>query len=74
MLFAYVAALLGVSTHSLYALIRRYSKPQEERQQDDDQHAELRRLGLARASVNADLKRNGTESGSSAAISFNDSP
>ncbi|KIR23637.1 Transposase [Pseudomonas fluorescens] len=39
-----VAARLGVSTHSLYAWIKRYSKPQEERQQDDDQHAELRHL------------------------------
>ncbi|EOW1557704.1 IS3 family transposase [Pseudomonas aeruginosa] len=45
-----VAARLGVSTHSLYAWIKRYSKPQEERQQDDDQHAELRRL-------RAELKR-----------------
>ena len=35
-----VAARLGVSTHSLYAWIKRYSKSQEERQQ----HAELRRL------------------------------
>lgn len=35
-----VAARLGVSTHSLYAWIKRYSKPQAERQQDDDQHAE----------------------------------
>ena len=35
-----VAARLGVST----AWIKRYSKPQVERQQDDDQHAELRRL------------------------------
>ena len=33
-----------VDAHSLYAWIKRYSKPQEERQQDDDQHAELRRL------------------------------
>lgn len=33
-----------MSTHSLYAWIKRYSKPQQERQQDDDQHAELRRL------------------------------
>jgi transposase-like protein len=39
-----VATRLGVSTHSLYAWIKRYSKPLEERQQDDDQHAELRRL------------------------------
>ena len=38
------AARLGVSTHSHYACIKRYSKPQEQRQQDDDQHAELRRL------------------------------
>nr|BAA87060.1 unnamed protein product [Pseudomonas syringae] len=35
-----VAARLGVSTHSLYAWIKRYSKPQAERQQDDDQHAD----------------------------------
>ncbi|CAI8775949.1 hypothetical protein EMIT0P258_190076 [Pseudomonas sp. IT-P258] len=39
-----------MSTHSLYAWIKRYSKPQEERQQDDDQHVELRRL-------RAELKR-----------------
>lgn len=39
-----VVARLGVSTHSLYAWISRYSRPQEERQQDDDQHTELRRL------------------------------
>ncbi|WP_350616605.1 IS3 family transposase [Pseudomonas sp. HY7a-MNA-CIBAN-0227] len=45
-----VAARLGVSTHSLYAWVKRYSKPQEERQQDDDQQAELRRL-------RAELKR-----------------
>ncbi|PYD88036.1 IS3 family transposase [Pseudomonas syringae pv. pisi] len=45
-----VAARLGVSTHRLYAWIKRYSKPQAERQQDDDQHAELRRL-------RAELKR-----------------
>ncbi|AKA80565.1 Mobile element protein [Pseudomonas synxantha] len=45
-----VAARLGVSAHSLYAWIKRYSKPQAERQQDDDQHAELRRL-------RAELKR-----------------
>ncbi|QVK33032.1 IS3 family transposase [Pseudomonas syringae] len=45
-----VAARLGVSPHSLYAWIKRYSKPQVERQQDADQHAELRRL-------RAELKR-----------------
>ena len=39
-----VAARLGMSVHSLYAWIMRYGKPQEHRQQKDDQHAELRRL------------------------------
>ena len=48
-----VAARLGVSTHSLYAWIKRYSKPQEERQQDDDQSQEdylqeLKRRGILR--------------------------
>ena len=41
---AEVAARLGVSTHSLYAWVKRYSKPQEQRAQEDDQQAELRRL------------------------------
>jgi transposase len=35
---------------SLYAWVKRYSKPQEQRTQEDDQHAELRRL-------RAELKR-----------------
>ena len=43
---AEVAARLG----SLYAWVKRYSKPQEQRTQEDDQHAELRRL-------RAELKR-----------------
>lgn len=47
---AEVAARLGISTHSLYAWSKRYSKPQEQRAQEDDQHAELRRL-------RAELKR-----------------
>ncbi|MNE51064.1 Transposase [compost metagenome] len=47
---AEVAARLGVSTHSFNTWIKRYSKPQEGRQQDDDQHPELRRL-------RAELKR-----------------
>jgi transposase len=47
---AEVAARLGMSTHSLYAWVKRYSKPQELRAQEDDQHAELRRL-------RAELKR-----------------
>ena len=45
-----VAARLGVSTHSLYAWVKRYSKPQEERQQGDDQQAELGRLPASRSS------------------------
>lgn len=36
---AEVAARLGMSTHSLYAWVKRYSKPQEQRTQEDDQHA-----------------------------------
>ncbi|SMD07836.1 transposase [Pseudomonas monteilii] len=38
------------NVHSLYAWIKLYSKPQEQRQQDDDQQAELRKL-------RAELKR-----------------
>ncbi len=45
-----VAERLGVSVHSLYAWVKRYSKPQVQRQQVDDQQAELRRL-------RAELKR-----------------
>ncbi|OPE34094.1 hypothetical protein APB44_22745, partial [Pseudomonas aeruginosa] len=41
---------MGMSVHSLYAWIKVYSKPQEQRQQDDDQQAELRKL-------RAELKR-----------------
>ena len=45
-----MAARLGVSVHSLYAWIKRYTKPQEQCVQEDDQSAELRRL-------RAELKR-----------------
>ncbi|MGC9742158.1 IS3 family transposase [Pseudomonas sp. P1B16] len=45
-----VAQRLGMSVHSLYAWIKLYSKPQEQRQQDDEQQAELRKL-------RAELKR-----------------
>ena len=41
---------MGVSVHSLYAWIKRYTKPQEQWVQEDDQSAELRRL-------RAELKR-----------------
>ena len=47
---AEVAARLGMSTHSLYAWVKRYSKPHKQRAQEDDQQAELRRL-------RAELKR-----------------
>ncbi|SPZ00144.1 IS3 family transposase [Pseudomonas luteola] len=47
---AEVATRLGMSAHSLYAWIKRYGKPQEQRQQEDEQQAELRRL-------RAELKR-----------------
>lgn len=55
-----VAARLGVSRHSLYAWIKRYSKPLEERQQDDDQHAELCRLRaeLKRVTEERDILKN----------------
>lgn len=39
-----VAPRLGVSVHSLYAWIKRYIKPREQRDQEDDQSAALRRL------------------------------
>ncbi|MGR6616703.1 IS3 family transposase [Pseudomonas sp. B16120] len=45
-----VAARLGVSVHSLYAWVKRYTKPQEQRVEENDQSAEVRRL-------RAELKR-----------------
>ncbi|MCK9700000.1 IS3 family transposase [Pseudomonas syringae] len=56
-----VAVRLGVSPHSLYAWIKHYSKPQVERQQDDDQHAELRRLRaeLKRVTEERDILKKG---------------
>jgi transposase len=47
---AEVAARLGMSVHSLHAWVKRYSKPTEQRLQEDAQQAELRRL-------RAELKR-----------------
>lgn len=41
---AEVAKRLGVSTHSLYAWVKRYGKPAEQRQQESNEAAELRRL------------------------------
>lgn len=46
-----VAQRLGMSVHSLYAWIKVYSKPQEQRQHDDDQQAELRKLRKLRAEL-----------------------
>lgn len=45
-----VAARLGVSVQGLYAWIKRYTKPQEQRVEEDDQSPEVRRL-------RAELKR-----------------
>lgn len=45
-----VAARLGVSVYSLYAWVKRYTKTQEQRVEEDDQSAEVRRL-------RAELKR-----------------
>ncbi|UUY08362.1 IS3 family transposase [Pseudomonas sp. J452] len=58
---AEVAARLGMSTHSLYAWVKRYSKPQEQRAQEDDQHAELRRLRaeLKRVTEERDILKKG---------------
>ncbi len=36
-----VGSRLGVTVHNLYAWIKRYTKPQEQRVQEDDQSAEL---------------------------------
>jgi transposase-like protein len=47
---AEVAARLGVSAHSLYQWVKRYSVPPAERQKVDDQQAEMKRL-------KAELKR-----------------
>jgi transposase len=41
---AEVAERLGVSGHSLYAWIKRYTPPPEQRQQDANQAAEIRRF------------------------------
>ena len=46
---AEVAGRLGVLTHSIYAWGKRYSKSEHQRDQDDVQTAELKRL---RAEVN----------------------
>jgi len=59
---AEVAARLGVSGHSLYQWIKRYSKPTEQRQQDDELQAEIRRLRseLKRVSEERDILKKAT--------------
>lgn len=49
-----------MSAHSLYAWIKRYSKPQKQRQQESDQQAELRRLRaeLKRVTEERDILKN----------------
>ncbi|ECA4604909.1 IS3 family transposase [Salmonella enterica] len=58
---AEVAARLGVSAHSLYAWVKRYSKPQGQRAQEDEQQAELRRLRaeLKRVTEERDILKKG---------------
>lgn len=55
-----VAARLGVSVHSLYAWVKRYTKPQEQRVEEDDQSAEVRRLRaeLKRVTEERDILKN----------------
>lgn len=57
---AEVAERLGVSGHSLYNWIKRYDKPVEQRQEDDDLQAENRRLKaeLKRVSEERDILKN----------------
>lgn len=59
---AEVAERLGVSGHSLYNWIKRYDKPVEQRQEDDDLQAENRRLKaeLKRVSEERDILKKAT--------------
>ncbi|WP_134020774.1 IS3 family transposase [Modicisalibacter xianhensis] len=58
---AEVAARLGVSGYSLYQWIKRYARPAEHRQQDDNLQAENRRLKaeLKRVSEERDIPKKG---------------
>ncbi|MBX9753306.1 MAG: IS3 family transposase [Pseudomonadaceae bacterium] len=58
---AEVAVRLGMSVHSLYAWVKRYSKPTEQRLQEDDQQVELRRLRaeLKRVTEERDILKKG---------------
>ena len=59
---AEVAERPGVSGHSLYNWIKRYDKPVEQRQEDDDLQAENRRLKaeLKRVSEERDILKKAT--------------
>ena len=58
---AEVAARLGVSSHSLYAWIKRYGVPPTQRAQQDSQSEEIRRLKaeLRRVTEERDILKNG---------------
>ena len=55
-----VATRLGVSSHSLYQWVKRYSVPPAERQKSDDQQAEMKRLKaeLKRVTEERDILKN----------------
>jgi transposase len=57
---AEVAARLGVSSHSLYQWVKRYSLPPAKRQAAGDQQAELKRLKaeLKRVTEERDILKN----------------
>tara|TARA_B100002019_G_C21061861_1_gene494494 strand:+ start:230 stop:511 length:282 start_codon:yes stop_codon:yes gene_type:complete len=59
---AEVVERLGASGHSLYHWIKRYDKPVEQRQEDDDLQAENRRLKaeLKRVSEERDILKKAT--------------
>lgn len=59
---AEVAERLGVSGHILYNLIKRYDKPVEQRQEDDDLQTANRRLKaeLKRVSEERDILKKAT--------------
>ena len=58
---AEVAARLGVSSHSLYAWIKRYGVPPMQRAQQDSQSDEIKRLKaeLRRVTEERDILKNG---------------
>ena len=57
---AEVAERLGISSHSLYVWIKRYSQPEAQQQDDSSQQAEIRRLKaeLRRVTDERDILKN----------------